>query len=1248
MKSSPVTLLCILCLLFSGCANYRLNYGPEAEKWETEQPNPELKKTYSLYLLGDSGAGTDGKYPAGLELLGRHIKGSKKESGIIFLGNQIENHAKKTSDSYFEEQLKEQLEVVKDFPGQLFFLPGESDWNKEGLEGVEWQKKLIEKYLDREDVWLPDPGCSGPEEVELTDDLVLLLVDSEWYLRDWEGEIDINSDCEVKSRQVFEWLVNEELKSNRHKNTVVAMHHPLFSYGPHGGSHHLKEHLFPLTAVNENLYIPLPVIGSLATFFRASTGNRRDLVHPVYQDMVKAFLNPARQNGRYIFAGAHDRSLQYIERDSQVFIVSGAGSSDRTPVHTGKGAEFAYSRPGFARIDFYEDGSAWVNYWVSTPADEEGKLVFRKQIKEAFPEKVDAPEPDFEPIRPGQTVKIPVSERDYARGGMWRFLFGEHYRDVYKAEIEVPLFDLTRFNGGVKPVQRGGGAQTNSLRIEDGRGRQYTLRSVDKDATRTVPYPFNQDVVLDIVEDNFSASHPFGALAAASLSEYIGIYHNNPKLVYLPRQAALEEYNDDYAEGLYLLEERPDDDVWQDAEYFGRPEKIESTDNMLEELRENHDHVLDDDALVYARLFDMLLGDWDRHDDQWRWGRTDQDSVKVYHPIPRDRDQVFSNYDGFAGLFVRQSAANAKQFKPFRSRIRNTKWENYNARFLDQSLLTGLSWPAWEVAVKRLQTELTDERIEKALKTAWPEHIYQLDGPAIVQKLKLRRDHLLPAARERYLFLAKKVDVLGTDKKDLFEVEQLGKDSLRVRVYDTNSDRERELLFYERTFLKGETDEINLYGLEDDDLFLLKGNGHGGPRLHLIGGLGEDVYEDHNIRLKVQVFDTQAEKTEFLGDQDLSLHLSDDPSQNLYDRRAPAYEYNFGGYFPSVGFNPDDGVFVGVLGKYTTYGFKKAPFASQHQLGLGYALRTAGVLVDYKGVFTDVTGLWDLRLKLDAQTPLYSSNFYGLGNNTLDLEPREDQDRDFHRIRLSQVRLYPALLRNYNSGATFSIGPTLEFFALDRTPGRYIDQIADGLPEDIFSGRWYGGLMGLYEYRNQDDQVHPSRGLAVELRGGWKHQLGQAGQHFPFFSSAFTFYQKLEPGGRVVFATRLGLDHRFNDRFEFFQGATIGGSGPDANFRGWRRDRFTGRTAFYQNMDLRIKILDSSQWGLPMSFGVLGGFDHGRVWNSNDENTGGNIWHSSYGAGVWFSPLNMFVINCSIFRNDMDEDIITVQGSFFF
>ena len=68
---------------------------------------------------------------------------------------------------------------------------------------------------------------------------------------------------------------------------------------------------------------------------------------------------------------------------------------------------------------------------------------------------------------------------------------------------------------------------------------------------------------------------------------------------------------------------------------------------MIENLIEDNDNRVDQNFVVRNRLFDMWIGDWDRHDDQWRWAEFKEDNGSIYRPIPRDRDQAFFINEGF-------------------------------------------------------------------------------------------------------------------------------------------------------------------------------------------------------------------------------------------------------------------------------------------------------------------------------------------------------------------------------------------------------------------------------------------------------------------------------------------------------------------------------------------------------------------------------------------------------------------------
>jgi len=84
-------------------------------------------------------------------------------------------------------------------------------------------------------------------------------------------------------------------------------------------------------------------------------------------------------------------------------------------------------------------------------------------------------------------------------------------------------------------------------------------------------------------------------------------------------------------------------------------------------------------------MFDMLLGDWDRHSDQWRWSRFDTDQGKVYRPIPKDRDQVFSNYDGGLINVIKFIMPAIRKFQVYDEELKNIRWINDSGIRLDRT-----------------------------------------------------------------------------------------------------------------------------------------------------------------------------------------------------------------------------------------------------------------------------------------------------------------------------------------------------------------------------------------------------------------------------------------------------------------------------------------------------------------------------------------------------------------------------------
>src|SRR5207253_7904216 len=87
-------------------------------------------------------------------------------------------------------------------------------------------------------------------------------------------------------------------------------------------------------------------------------------------------------------------------------------------------------------------------------------------------------------------------------------------------------------------------------------GKEYALRSVDKRLGKVLPEILHKTFAEDIVNDEVSMSHPYGAASVAIMAQSADIYHTLPQYVYLPEQPRLDTFNNDFGNNLYLFEQR--------------------------------------------------------------------------------------------------------------------------------------------------------------------------------------------------------------------------------------------------------------------------------------------------------------------------------------------------------------------------------------------------------------------------------------------------------------------------------------------------------------------------------------------------------------------------------------------------------------------------------------------------------------------------------------------------------------------
>jgi outer membrane protein assembly factor BamA len=293
-----------------------------------------------------------------------------------------------------------------------------------------------------------------------------------------------------------------------------------------------------------------------------------------------------------------------------------------------------------------------------------------------------------------------------------------------------------------------------------------------------------------------------------------------------------------------------------------------------------------------------------------------------------------------------------------------------------------------------------------------------------------------------------------------------------------------------------------------------------------------------------------------------------------------------------------------------------------------YAFETNGWDVNYQGEFLNVLGRWDVLARAELQGPLYTRNYFGLGNNSTYWLDNDENEETFIRMREQLYGAYPALRRRFNDNVSISFGGTIEAIQIEDTQERFVRSNNPETPEirpAVFDGQAFAGGEFQLNFLNADNPVNPTQGLRFNATAGWKTNLAETGRSFGYFGGSLGFYFG---NNRAVLASHVGARHVVGD-YEFYQAPTLGAR---TNLRGYRNERFAGQTAFFHQNDLRIKLFVVNNYIMPFTLGLLGGYDYGRVWSDAPGETGG--MHSAYGGGFWLSPFDLAVLNFSLFKSD--------------
>ncbi|MGZ8550163.1 MAG: BamA/TamA family outer membrane protein [Chitinophagaceae bacterium] len=1153
---------------------------------------PQDSILYRVIFIGD-----DNKINAGQQKIFLHAAGQvlEKKTTVFFLDEsqylQGQVSADSREGSAARRLLRSQYEPIRAKGGNVYFMSANHVWNKAGAGD---NKKIDTDSLLK---IIPGEACPDPVEINLTDSLTAIAFNSGWWLFPFDNA-SVDDSCECKTKPDVLARLDELRYKNRDKFVLFVSHHPFQSYGLHGSRSTLKDHFFPLTAANKNLYLPLPVVGSLYPFFRSTFTTPRNLKHPLYKDMVRTVDEVFDDFPNLVHVSGRDNGLQLIEGKS-VQVVSGKGAS-HSSVRKGKHTLFANTRPGYVIVDLLRNKKLQFSFYTYT-----GSIQQSFTWSWPYTGMYEADTLSEKNIS-GDSVMVQLHPSYNKPGKLHRIFFGENYRKEWASPVMLPVIRLSKLEGGLTPLKRGGGMQSKSLRLADKNGKEWVLRSVEKSPDALLPDNFRQTFARDWLDDATSAQHPFSALVVPPIAHAVGLGHAQPVIGVVAPDKNLGIHERTFSNMVVLLEER---------EPLG---DSDNSEKMKKNLQSDNDNSIQAKEFLNARMMDMLLGDWDRHEDQWRWKDNARGKAKTYSGVPRDRDQVFHVTQGLIPKIASKDYV-LPTLRDFDPGIEDVKWVLFKTRFVNAYPEFQLSRDEWKEQSEKFKQTVTDSVLETALKRL-PKPAYDLRHVVLFKNLKSRRDKI-PAAMDRYYrFIQKIADIQVSDKNEWIQITDASNGGMNIRISKINKNGTIEDELMNKTYDPALTKEIRLYTRNGNDSIVLN-NKTSGIKLRIIGGDDKKAYNVIASRSKINIYDKQ-NSSRYYGDASrLKRHISNDSLNTAY---VPVNLYNIWMPIVLVGLNLDDGFIFGAGFKFIKQeGFRKIPYASTQQLLAGYSFSSGAYRIKYNGEWIHAIGKTDFTIQALAKAPNNTINFFGLGNQTV-FNKTGDYQR-YYRTRFSTYQLDPAFRWRGVKGAALSIGPSLYFYSFDKdeNKGRFIENtslIGSYDSSTIEKNKWHLGVAIQYNRDTRNNKIFPQWGSAVNVRLQAFRGMGQYSKSFAQVIPEISLYKSLTNRSTIVLAERLGgvigIGHP-----AFYQSAFIGGH---ENLFGYRQYRFAGQHSFYNNLELRIKLADIASYIVPGQFGITGFWDIGRVWVKHD-NSG--KWHNGTGAGIYFAPASVLALS---------------------
>ena len=791
-----------------------------------------------------------------------------------------------------------------------------------------------------------------------------------------------------------------------------------------------------------------------------------------------------------------------------------------------------------------------------------------------------------------------VGDPSLSAGPVHRALLGADYRDLWTKPIQIEVLDFSTEGGGLTPLFRVGGAQTFGLALKGEDGKAYTFRSLIKEQAQNLHESLRGFLFADIFQDQQASLHPAATVMVPPLASAVGVLHNTPRLVILPDTPALGEFRDLFKGRIGTIEDFPTK-ASEDYEGFHKAEDIIKSFELVPLWLASPETRVDAREHLRLRLFDMFLGDWDRHANNYRWAKLP--GKPDWQPLPEDRDQAFVDFQGFLLALTRPFEPRLLQYEedyPSSIGLTTQGWP------IHRWFLAELDRPTWIEIANDMRSRLTDEVIDESVNLMPPEY-YELSRDKLARIMRARRDKLPEIAERIYRYMSAELDVQATDENDLITLTNLGQGQLEVTVALKSGGAP----YFQRTLNADDTKSLRVHMRGGQNTLVCKDLSRGGIKIDVVGSRNNDKLQGCS---KSSIRFTETDEIER---RKTALRVSPNPfekvglpSENIppeSDRPRDWRNSTVPNYIIRVG--SDDGLVLGGGFTFDRFEFGKNPFGQSHTLTGGVSLTRGTFEAGYSGTYQ----LWDPRIRttFDANiTSIDEADFFGFGNDTSD-----SGDSDLFDTEQTRTTIRP--------GFDFVVSPELNFFSNAEFNFNATDDDDDTLLNDLAplgvgDFGWLNLIAGI-DYDTRDRTVASSPGYHVRVQGSFSPTVFDVDSSFTSVEGEAAGFFGL--GTRALLALRVGGRNVSGD-FPFQEAAYIGGR---TTVRGLDTDRFAGDASVFGSAEIRYTIGEASAYVARAEYGVFAFADVGRVFVDDEDE---DDLHPSAGVGISASALDRTVL----------------------